>query len=90
MPDPETQIAEVVSILGGLGIPARKERLGGLGGGLCTIRGTRTLFVDLDADVATQLHQCMSALAAIPEAEGVYLTPALRERIERLRASESR
>lgn len=87
MTDSTSQLEEIIAVFGRLGISARKERLGGLGGGLCTIRGERVLFLDVDADVATQLDQCARALAAIPEAEGVYLIPAIREQVERHRTS---
>ena len=86
MTDPPAQLEAVIDVFGRLGIPVRKECLGGLGGGLCEIRGERVLFLDIDADPATQLNRCLPALASIPEADGIYLIPALREQVERLRA----
>ena len=86
MTDPAAQLEAIIDTLGCLGIPVQKERLGGLGGGLCAIRGERILFLDIDADLATQLNACLAALASLPEADGVYLIPALRERVERFRA----
>lgn len=44
------------------GYSVRAEWLGGQGGGVCEIRGRRTLFVDLDQDVADQLSGCVAAL----------------------------
>lgn len=84
--DAATQFDESVELLGRLGIEVRGEHLGGGGGGLCVLRGRRVAFVDLDADVATRLHRCLLALAALPELDTVYVQPALRMAIERLRA----
>jgi hypothetical protein len=72
-----------------LGVEVRQERLGGSGGGLCQIRGRRVVFVDLDADAATRLDHCIAALATVPEAAAVYISPELREWMDNLRASES-
>jgi hypothetical protein len=47
------------------------------------------LFLDVDADVATQLSCGVSALAEIPEVDGIFLVPALRDQIDRLRESAS-
>lgn len=84
MDDPSAHLDAVIDVFTRLGIDVRKERLGGVGGGLCTLRGTKVLFVDLDADVATRLDRSLDALSTIPNLESVYLVPALRERIERL------
>ena len=81
--DLATQLDEMLEVFGRLGIPLRREQLGGAGGGLCTLRGQRVVFLDLDADLATQVERCTDALAALPEAEDIYLAPALRERIAR-------
>ena len=81
-----TQINAAVELFGRLGIGVRREHLGGEGGGgLCTIRGQRVFFLDLDADLATRAEQSLAALAGLPEAEGVYVTPALRELLEQMR-----
>jgi hypothetical protein len=81
-----TQLSEVVRLLERLGIEVRNERLGGSGGSLCHLRGRPVVFVDLDADLATRLERCVAALATIPDAESLYLSPQLRERIETRRA----
>jgi hypothetical protein len=47
------------------------------------------VFVDLDADAATRLDRCVTALATVPEAAAVYISPELREWMDNLRASES-
>ncbi len=86
--DLATQFDAMLEVFGRLGIPLRRERLGGAGGGLCTIRGRRVLFIDVDADLATQVDRCADALAALPETEDIYLAPTLRERIARARDGE--
>ena len=87
MSDPVTQIDTVEDVFGRLGIEIRKEQLGGAGGGLCTVHGRRVLFMDLDTDAATQLGRCLAALATLPEADSIYLAPALREQVEQIRSS---
>lgn len=78
-----TQFEEILDSFSRLAIDVRIERLGGGGGGLCRVRGKRVLFVDADADVATKLERCLAALAQVPEADALYLAPAVREQVER-------
>jgi len=87
MTDPIAQIDALTEVLGRLGIEIRSEFLGGAGGGLCRVHGRRVLFLDLDTDSATRLECCLSALASVPEAESIYISPVLREQIERIRSS---
>ncbi len=87
--DPPSQLDAVLELLERVGIPWRKERLGGAGGGLCTLRGERIVFIDLDADLATQVDHCVRALAAMPEVDSMYVIPALRERIDQARNAEA-
>ena len=89
MDDAVAQLNTVIDVFERLGANLRKERLGGSGGGLCLVRGERVLFIDLDADPATQLDRCLTALSTIPEIDSMYLVPALRERIDCLRASRT-
>lgn len=76
---------EILDLLSRLGVDVRQERLGGAGGGLCTIRGKSVLFLDLDADLATLTAGGLDVLAPMPEVDSVYVSPALRERIEQRR-----
>lgn len=85
MVDTATQLDAVIQVFERLGVKLRKEHLGGNGGGLCTLRGERVVFIDLDADPPTHLDRCLAALSTMPELDSVYLIPALRERINRLR-----
>jgi hypothetical protein len=75
-------IADVLDLLERLNVEIRREHLGGHGGGLCSIRGRRIAFFDLDADPATQLTRCLADLAGLPELESMYLKPSLRALIE--------
>lgn len=85
MADFTAQLDEFIELCRRLGLEVRKEQLGGTGGGLCSVHGRRVLFIDLDADVATRLDRCLAALATVPEVDSIFITPALRERIDRLR-----
>jgi len=80
------QFDTVLELLTKLGVQIRREHLGGEAGGLCRIRGQAVVFIDLDADVATQLSRCIDALAGMPEVDTMYLPPTLREQIEICRA----
>ena len=71
----------IEQLLDTLDIDVRHEHLGGEGGGLCQLKGRRVMFVDLDADTATRLERCVAALRGLPEIDGLYLSPALRERL---------
>ena len=86
--DHATQLDAIVEVFERLGIELRRERLGGTGGGLCSLRGKRAVFIDLDADLATQVDRCVRVLATLREVDAVYLAPTLREQIERARDAE--
>lgn len=84
--DAIAQFDAAVELLERLNIDIRREHLGGGGGGLCSLRGRRTVFIDLDADIPTRLERTIRALAELPELESAYVTPALRELIEQVKA----
>ncbi len=73
---------ECTRVFNALDMPVRREHLAGNGGGLCVLRGKTTVFIDLDADLATQVATCVRVLAGVERVEGMFLTPALRERID--------
>ncbi len=66
-----------------LGIEIRRVPLGGEGGGLCSLRGQRVLFVDASADTATRYDKTVNAMARLPELQDQYLPPLVREDLER-------
>jgi hypothetical protein len=82
MADLTPQFDEILDLFGRLGVEVRMERLGGQGGGLCTLRDSRVVFVDIEADMATRVERCLTALAQVPEVDNLYLPPAIREEIE--------
>lgn len=85
MHDPATQLEFILEALEILGVQIRHDRCGGSGGGLCTVRGQRILYVDLDADLMTRTERSIEALASLPEAETMFLPPAIRERVDKYR-----
>ncbi len=76
------QIDEILELLARFDIATRQERLGGSGGGLCAMQGQQVLFIDLDADQATRLDRAIEALASLPAADDLYVSPSLREELE--------
>lgn len=70
-----------------LGLPIRREYLGGEGGGLCILKGTRVLFVDLSADHETRYERTLSGLVQLPELETRYIPPEIRIDLERRKGS---
>jgi len=79
------QFDTILELLAKLGVETRREHLGGEGGGLCRLRGKAVVFIDLDADVATQISRCIDALVGLPEIDAMYLPPTIREQVETLR-----
>ncbi|HEY3243101.1 MAG TPA: hypothetical protein VGM03_07095 [Phycisphaerae bacterium] len=76
---------DLIALAERVGIEVRREPLGGAGGGLCRLKGRRVLFLDYSADLATQIEQCLSALAQVPEVDSVFVLPDLRARIDAYR-----
>lgn len=68
-----------------IGLPIRREAMGGEGGGLCTLKGRRVLFIDTSADPQTQYDRTLAALAGLPELESRYCPPEVRDDLERAR-----
>jgi hypothetical protein len=68
-----------------IGIDVRAEPMGGEGGGLCTLKGRRVLFVDTAADVATRYERTVAGLANVPELEERYVLPEVRRDLEQQR-----
>ena len=76
---------ELLDLARRMGVTVRHARLGGTGGGLARIRGTRQLFIDLDAGPADQLEQTVRALAGVEEIDAVFVRPDVRELIDEAR-----
>ncbi len=46
------------------------------------------MFDDLDADRVTRVESAAKALGSLPDSESVYISPAIRDLIERAMAEE--
>lgn len=77
------QLDELLQAADKVGIEVRAEPLGGDGGGLCTIKGHRVLFLDTSADVGTRFERTCQALAPLPDISQLYLHPEVRSQLER-------
>lgn len=80
----QTRLETLLSLARELGLDLRSEPLGGEGGGLCALKGRRVLFVDTSADLDTRYERTAAALAGLPELEGRYLPPEIREDLLRI------
>ncbi len=81
----EDRLNLLLEAVEGLGIELRREALGG-GGGLCTLRGRRVLFLDTLADPLTAYETTLAAVCTLTGLDDVHLPPALREDLDRARA----
>jgi hypothetical protein len=81
--DDQARLDELLAVAEELGIEIRRVSLGGEGGGLCSLRGKRVLFLDLSADAATRYDRTVEAMARLPEMQDRYLSPQLREDLDR-------
>jgi hypothetical protein len=73
---------ELIRILEANGVKIREEPLGGSGGGLCSIKGQWTLFVDTQAPSAVMAEICAEAVSQTVDIEQIYIIPEIREYIE--------
>jgi len=64
------------------GVAIRNEPLGGGGGGLCTVKGRSTFFVDTQASTSDVATLCAQALPKITDIETIYIRPEVRQFIE--------
>ncbi|MFQ6048755.1 MAG: hypothetical protein ACE5K7_05265 [Phycisphaerae bacterium] len=83
--DLQERLEALLAVAERLGIQVRREPLGGQGGGLCTLRGRKILFVDSEADAETRYETALSALGPLEAVHNHYLRPELREDLERYR-----
>jgi hypothetical protein len=81
----ENRVESLLSLAEQLGISIRRELLGGDGGGLCSLRGERVLFLDTSADPETQYERTLNGLAGLEELDDLYVIPEIREEIEACR-----
>ena len=73
---------ELLAILEANDVKIREEPLGGSGGGLCSIKGKWTFFVDTQAPSAIMAETCAEAVSQAVDIERIYIKPEIREYIE--------
>jgi hypothetical protein len=87
---PARVLAELEALAGRLGIAVRAEPLAGeildgRAGGLCRLRGRPLVVVDSRLGTEDRIDVLAAALATF-DLDGVFVPPAVRERIEAARA----
>ena len=70
-----------------LGYCVRRDWLAGQGGGACTVRGEKWLFLDLATDYAEQLDVVLTALRTEPTLDATELPDELATRLDRSQAA---
>ncbi|MBN2563437.1 MAG: hypothetical protein JXQ75_21155 [Phycisphaerae bacterium] len=87
--DLQSRLDALLSLAEEIGLSVRREPLGGDGGGYCTLRGQRILFIDTSADLEARYETTLASLAPLPEVDQRYLPPEIREDIDRQRAANN-
>lgn len=88
--DLQQRLDELLTLAESIGLALRREPLGGEGGGMCVLRGRRVLFVDTSADLDTRYERTLAAMAELPEWEGRFVHPEIRDDLERVRTPPAR
>ena len=73
---------ELLALLEANHVAIRREPLGGRGGGLASLKGGHTFFVDTEATSVEVATLCAEAVAKLIDIETVYLRPEIRQFIE--------
>ena len=80
--DKQTILDEMLELLELNGVQIRTEPLGGAAGGLCSIKGKKTFFLDTQAQIIDTLEACADAVAKTVDIEKIYIKPQIRQFIE--------
>ncbi|KPK36287.1 MAG: hypothetical protein AMJ65_16375 [Phycisphaerae bacterium SG8_4] len=72
-------LEELLALLETNKVTIRKEPLGGSGGGLCTVKGRRVLFVDTEAPSIVTAAICAQSLPKVADIEQIYIKPQVRQ-----------
>jgi hypothetical protein len=77
---------ELLGLLEAQNVVIRRDSLGGDGGGLCDIKGKHIFFFDTQASSAEMAAKCAEALVKVADVETLYITPQVREIVEKYKA----
>mgnify|MGYP006301282025 CR=1 FL=1 len=69
------ELAEILTLQN---IEIRREGLGGVGSGLCTIQKRNVLFLDIDSTSREQARALAEAVCRFVDIETIYLRPSIR------------
>ena len=72
-------LEELLALLETNDVTIRNEPLGGSGGGLCTIKGRRILFVDTEAPSIVTAAICAQSLPKVADIEQIFIKPQVRQ-----------
>ncbi len=75
-------LEELLALLEANEVTIRSEPLGCSGGGLCTVKGQRILFVDTQAPSIATATICAEVVPKVVDVEQVYIKPQVRQFIE--------
>ena len=75
-------LQELETILESLGIHVRHEELEGFSGGLCTVNGCCSMFLDVSAQPADLARVCGKAVMSRADLDTMYLKPEVRRYLE--------
>jgi hypothetical protein len=78
---------ELLALLEAQDVIIRRDALGGGGGGLCNIKGKNIFFLDTQADMLESAAKCAQALAKVADIEKLYITPQVREIVEKYKTA---
>lgn len=77
-----TRLEMLLELAEEIGIEVRAVTMGGEGGGLCVLKGRRVLFVDTAADLGTRYERTLAGMAGLPELEGRFIVPEIRQDLD--------
>jgi len=80
--DEQRILEELTGLLEAGGVIIRSEGLGGIGGGLCKMKGETIFFIDTEASACQAAAVCAEAVAEMVDIENVYIRPEVRRFID--------
>jgi hypothetical protein len=75
-------LEELLALLEANNVTIRSEPLGGSGGGVCTIKGKPTFFVDTQAQLTHVAELCAQAVLKMVDIDKTYIRPEVRQFIQ--------